>query len=297
VVGYVKINGVSKSQINNENHKIVRCSLINPAIEQITPKTINIVGPHYCYLATNHNIDVLKHILSLKENDSNISSVLFDVLSRATHNGDIKLAKFILDYAANNNYALLENKRLQISPDYPSMQKLLLTYGAQCDTIVNNEKLRHAIQYGSINTVLFLIKQGVSLATHPGTQSLLYFVINSYMAEEHNRMSVLQILLNKGMDVNEKSGTDNNTPLGVAIFYYRTEVIQLLLAQPDIDVNAKNNNSKTPLDIAIEKLNNATNSTYLPAKQEIDKYNSIIQLLTEHGGKTSDQLAQENEDK
>jgi len=272
-------------------------NLIEIAKNLITKKTVNILGQTYCYKATNHDIDVLKHILSLKENDSDMPHFLFKCLLHATCNNYVKLAAFILDYAVSINCALLKHGRVTITTDYPSMHRLLLKHGAQCDTIVNKQKLQSAIQFGSINTVLFLINQGVSLATGPGTAELLHLVISDYMTEQRNRIPLLQMLLNKGMDVNEKGGINNNTPLGVAVNHCHAEAVQLLLTHPDIDVNTTNDYGKTPLDIAMEKHASEKHVIYLVGKPKIDACNTIIQLLIEHGGKTSAQLAQATGDK
>ena len=59
-------------------------------------------------------------------------------------------------------------------------------------------------------------------------------------------------LLLAGADPNTKAGCNNWTCLMEAIWGSQEEVVDLLLAQPGLDVNAKNNNNSTALHYACE---------------------------------------------
>ena len=66
-----------------------------------------------------------------------------------------------------------------------------------------------------------------------------------------------------GADPNTKVGRDNWTCLMRAIRGNHEEVVDLLLAQPGLDVNAKNNSNRTALHYACDKGNIAILSKLL----------------------------------
>ena len=65
-------------------------------------------------------------------------------------------------------------------------------------------------------------------------------------------LNVTRELLLAGADPNTKAGCNNWTCLMEAIWGSQEEVVDLLLAQPGLDVNAKNNNNSTALHYACE---------------------------------------------
>ena len=70
-------------------------------------------------------------------------------------------------------------------------------------------------------------------------------------------------LILAGADPNTKVGRNNWTCLMVAILGSQEEVVDLLLAQPGLDVNAKNDNNSTALHYACDKGNIAILSKLL----------------------------------
>ena len=70
-------------------------------------------------------------------------------------------------------------------------------------------------------------------------------------------------LILAGADPNTKVGRNNWTCLMVAILGSQEEVVDLLLAQPGLDVNAKNDNNRTALHYACDKGNIAILSKLL----------------------------------
>ena len=92
--------------------------------------------------------------------------------------------------------------------------------------------------------------------------------------EERNIEAVKQHLA-AGADVDVKGGWLGGTPLHYAVGEGRNEIAKLLIAK-GADVNAKNKDGKTPLDLAIKF-----------------KRPKIADLLRKHGGKTSEELKAE----
>ena len=73
-----------------------------------------------------------------------------------------------------------------------------------------------------------------------------------YYATLYNRTDVIKLLLYEGADVNRQNLLFKDTPLHLAARYNKTEAIQLLLDN-GADVNLKNNDNKTPFDVAWEE--------------------------------------------
>ncbi|MDR0734867.1 MAG: ankyrin repeat domain-containing protein [Elusimicrobiota bacterium] len=64
-----------------------------------------------------------------------------------------------------------------------------------------------------------------------------------------------QELLAAGASINQQIALNGNTPLHLAVWNGRATMARLLLAQPGIDVQIRNDFGKTALDIAREKNN------------------------------------------
>jgi len=290
--------------------------------------------------ATDQNIDILTHFLSMDchaafgvpdaaKSYAGLSSQrisLQSLLLRAAKHSHIKIATLLLkhnidvnctnDWHGNSNCTPLdsaaENGNLR-------MLKLLVKHGANLN---GNRKdyppLKRAIYHGKLNSVQFLLNCGASLAVQP---SLLACAVTMHKSMYSNKMEIIELLLNTGVDVNEKTLVDDqvvqmginergNSALSIATRFGEIEIVAMLLAHPEINVNIKTDNGKTPLDIAIEKRNNNLCCYNCKARGCIDdnycghcgisttvgKYTAIIQLLTEHGGKTSTELAQATQD-
>ena len=77
------------------------------------------------------------------------------------------------------------------------------------------------------------------------------------------KLQLARELLLAGADPNTKVGRDNWTCLMRAIRGNHEEVVDLLLAQPGLDVNAKNNSNRTALHYACDKGNIAILSKLL----------------------------------
>lgn len=80
------------------------------------------------------------------------------------------------------------------------------------------------------------------------------------------------------LDINHRDTSTGNTPLHMAAHLGRTEVVSLLLKQPDINDSIHNNNNRTPLEIsrtpAIFQMLQLARSMFL--ETTIDKLNHLV---------------------
>lgn len=258
--------------------------LLEAAKYMLTIDTIDILMPTYHKHISDQNTTVLMHILSLK-NDTFTTSQL---LLTAALKGQVKIARILLDHNADVNGVSAGRKTpLRQALNHLLMLELLIEHGANIENInkYNETLLETAVQYGAMKNIQFLINHGASLTTRPGKEPLIIYAILNRCIQP------IKLLLNKGVDVNERS-TEGCAPLSVAVRNHCTASIPLLLAHPDIDVNVTVND-ETPLDIAIRNLDRGI----IFNKSMLSECNDIINLLTEHGGKTSAELAQLDEQK
>ena len=99
------------------------------------------------------------------------------------------------------------------------------------------------------------------------------------------KLQMARELLLAGADPNTKVGRDNWTCLMRAIRGNHEEVVDLLLAQPGLDVNAKNNSNRTALHYACDKGNIAILSKLLAVpgilvnERDVDGLTPIMQAI------------------
>lgn len=263
----------------------------------LTEKTVTMLIPRYIARASDQNLEVLEKIFSLPH-DSDV--LLSKLLDHATREGHIKLATVALEHGANV-HGSPDSSPIHNAVPYPRILKLLITYGADINGSDPTSRYdrstpvaKHITNSKCFNGIQCLINHGASLVTQPGKDPLLIHVVNNSYNKE--AMPLLTLLLNKGVDVNErKSSSPHHTALVHAICYRRTSAIPLLLAHPNIDVNTIDSDGRTPLDHAIRRRDWEVKESRHCAELIIAEYNSMIQQLIKHGGKTSAQLAQATE--
>ena len=104
-----------------------------------------------------------------------------------------------------------------------------------------------ALLEGNTDVALFLIKNGADI----DTQSKGGFT-PSYIAVQEGLLSVLKALAEAGANLNTPGGSNEMTPLARAALYGNLEIVQLL-KELGVNLEAKNNDGKTALDLAREE--------------------------------------------
>jgi HEAT repeat protein len=94
-----------------------------------------------------------------------------------------------------------------------------------------------------------------------------------HIAVWEGRKELVELLLAKGADVNARTNPMGSTPLHFAASDGRKDLVELLLAH-GADVNAKNNNSQTPLGSVLSAISRHP----LPGQE------GVAELLRQHGG-------------
>ena len=83
---------------------------------------------------------------------------------------------------------------------------------------------------------------------------------------------------------------ENVTCLHVAAYAGHKEIVKLLIAK-GADVNAKEENGDTPLDVSMEPIENLENIQ--TSKKSEEERRATADLLRKHGGKTGEELKAE----
>ncbi len=105
--------------------------------------------------------------------------------------------------------------------------------------------LFYAAQTGSVSHLQKLLARGADL-TKPRNDG--YTVLHT--AARCNRVAVIEALIAAGAEVNRRDN-NNRTPLHEAAELGHTAAVTALLSVPDILINQKNNQEKTPLQLAL----------------------------------------------
>lgn len=107
---------------------------------------------------------------------------------------------------------------------------------------------------------------------------------NLMVAIVRGREEIVKLFLDKGADVNEKLPIIESTPLISAVIFERPRIVNLLLSQPGIDVNARNGEGQTALDIAVESeyrgMARLIRSKMGPHGQQIDPFRKRVKYTT-----------------
>ena len=105
-----------------------------------------------------------------------------------------------------------------------------------------------------------------------------------HFAVANDAKELAELLIAAGADVNAKTDMFEETPLHDAVVLGNKEIVELLIAKGAV-MNAKDDNGSTPLDRAIEELQNT------PLDRAIEERKTeTANFLRKHGGKSSKEL-------
>ena len=209
-----------------------------------------------CYNHKNILIQLLKAGAIINEtNENNEINENNNALMIAAEAGSFECLKILLEYGSSINE---QNKygetALIISALYrkPKCLQLLLEHNASID-VQDNEgmtALMQAAASGSAECVKILINSNakLDLIDDNGNDAL----INSLCEGVYNYCDCSLLLINAGCMINHEN-THGNTPLIIAIWYYKINVINELIAR-GVNVNHCTKNNVTALWTAANKL-------------------------------------------
>ena len=197
-------------------------------------------------------------------------------LDYAIMNENIEMVEYLLEHGADVNYTKSKNSPLSyaVFKNRADIARLLLERGAKLRWIYrhyydylmpsnldNTPMVLFAAWKGNKEMVELLIEYGADV--NEKSEEGLYTALGR--AAEIGNIDVAELLIKKGADI---EALDNgNTPLLNAVFYNKIKMVEFLIAK-GADVNAKNRNGNTALRYARK-----------------NKNKEMIKLLKQHGAR------------
>ena len=210
--------------------------------------------------------------------DINIDNGYGTALMRASHNGHLKVVKYLLDQGANTKYMTLLNwssagdlekvkesiksgTDINMKNDYGltplinasnngnlNVVKYLIKNGADL-TIKNsqaNRALNNAIKNNHINVVKYLISNGIDINAEVLSERALN------VASMIGNIDMVSLVLKSGADINAKDGYNSTALMSASIsgLNQNIDIIRLLVGK-GADINIKNSSGKTALWLAV----------------------------------------------
>ena len=212
-------------------------------------------------------------------------------LHHAAENGDIKMAKALIDAGADVNAKdrLVGKTPLRHAAENGDMKmaKALIDAGADVNAKDRFFTLLHiAAGNGHTETAQTLIDAGADVNAKG---SRLVDITPLHIATRNGHMETAQTLIDAGADVNAKDGSFGNTPLHTAAGNGHTETAQTLI-DAGADVNAKDGSfGNTPLHTAAGNGHTETAQTLIDAGADVNAKDRLV-------GKTPLRHAAENGD-
>ncbi|MFH1079795.1 MAG: ankyrin repeat domain-containing protein [Pseudomonadota bacterium] len=186
------------------------------------------------------------------------ASLIFGELNMAARDGDMAKVKTLVE----SDPACVRGRggtaiSAAASGGHLEIVRYLLSKGADVNV---HEQMRGfesmtpllgAATRGNTEVVRFLIENGADVNSLPGHASPLF------MAAYEGRREVAELLIAKGADVNvvvQSQSIPGGTPLHAAVAKNHVDLVNLLLRN-GANVNARQNNGTTPLEIALKNRN------------------------------------------
>ncbi len=210
--------------------------------------------------------------------DINIDNGYGTALMRASHNGHLKVVKYLLDQGADTKYMTLLNwssagdldkvkKSIKSGADINQedqyrrtpltvastngnleVVKYLIKNGADL-TLKNgqvNRALNNAIRNNHIDVVKYLISNGIDINAEVLSERALN------IASWKGHLNIVRLLLKSGADINAKDGYNSTALMSASIsgLNQNIDIIRLLVDQ-GADINIKDNSGRTVLWLAV----------------------------------------------
>ncbi|WP_353283954.1 ankyrin repeat domain-containing protein [Wolbachia endosymbiont (group A) of Lypha dubia] len=225
----------------------------------------NLYGSRPIHIAIeNNNKNIIEFLLSKEVGVNDTDKQGYTPLHYAAWRDRLEVAKFLIEKGADINAAdtsTAGKKPMHVAAENnsESVIEFLLEKGVSVDEADKNgwTPLHYAARFGQLEVAKFLIEKGADInvadASIAGKRPI-------HVATEENNKDIIEFFLSKGASVND---TDKD---GRALLYWASWSGHLDLVKYFIDkganINAECNDSKTPLDVAIDL-----------------KYNSVVEYL------------------
>ena len=241
------------------------------------------------------NIDAVKQHIQLGANVDQKNLYLQTPLYTAVENGQIEIAKFLIENGANVNFKYVKSiLQVAIIEDHEEIIETLLVNNADANLI------RDGLTMLDIANKLGRKKIAKLLIKHGGKSGVESNLISIYTASKKGNIKIVKNFIKTGADINAKDLSGMNA-LHYACYFGRDKVVQLLLVN-GAEVNEVNRDGNTSLDLVEVMfqlaslddlvLHPETVQSGAPAFQS-PLQKTIFNLLRKHGGKTGEELKAE----
>jgi Txe/YoeB family toxin of toxin-antitoxin system len=262
----------------NGCEKIVKILLdysdVNPNLQDRNGGTALIYASRHGYKKVVETL--LKHpeIDVNMRNDSGVNALLF-----AAGKGDEEIVKLLLNHSKID---------LNIQ-DNEGFTALGYATSIGCEKIVELLLDCSKINFNVQDNNGFTVLDDAIINGHKGIVELLLDRLNIDINREdsnaalravvYGREEIIKLFLEKGLDVNKTYGSEKNTLLMIAAEAGNLPIVNLLLEQPNINVNAVNDKGETALDFAKrskrKKIIRLIQSKMTPQDQEVQQSQQI----------------------
>ena len=254
--------------------------------------TVEAADPALHFAIQNNQMHMVKHLIEERGFSPNIKAYGgTPALHWAIEHNRIQMIQFLLDHRADinkTNYDGFRPLHIATFENNTEAAKLLFQYGVDANTedkFFNITSLHLASMHGHQDIAKLLIEQGANVdARNKDTETPLY------NASKYNRLEAVKVLVEAGADVNAKNNI-GDTPLHVA---ESGSIINWLIQNSsDIDINNLNELKQTPLDIALQRLEQTVRQLSNPQPQAYLEHNfkklrpriNAVNVLVNHGAR------------
>ncbi|WP_264729841.1 ankyrin repeat domain-containing protein [Wolbachia endosymbiont (group B) of Episyrphus balteatus] len=190
--------------------------------------------------AENGHLEIVKYLIEEKNVDVNAKTKVDDTpLHLAVKKGLYDIVKFLL----KNGAEVDAKDQTKTTPLHwaaaigcKSIVEFLLAYGAEINAKISQQgytPLNAAVMGGHYGIVALFLEKGADIHTKATGKYAGYTSL--HFAAEKNHLDIVKLLLDYRADVNAKTD-EGNTPLSLALENSYSKIIDLLLADPNINV-------------------------------------------------------------